>query len=154
PWDHGSTGPFRGGKGGTYEGGHRVPFIAAWPGRIEAGRVSAVPISIVDLLPTVAGLAGASTDVPADVDGADIWPLLSGAARKVAERRVRCGQDGRIEAGRLGARKRRVTRQTAEGAEQVELFHLERDPEERHEVAALNPDVVERLRRFISEANR
>lgn len=151
PWDHGSTGPFRGGKGGTYEGGHRVPFIAAWPGRIQAGRVSAVPISIVDLLPTVAALAGASSEVPADVDGADIWSVVSGGAEAMAERPLLYDQNGRIEAVRLGAWKLRVTRRPAE---QVELFHLERDPEERHEVAAQNAEVVERLRRFISEANR
>jgi len=56
PWDHGLTGPFRGGKAGTYEGGHRVPFLAVWPGRIKAGHVSDVPISTVDLLPTIARL--------------------------------------------------------------------------------------------------
>ena len=39
PWDHGSPGPFRGGKAGTYEGGHRVPFLAVWPAaRLPPGR--------------------------------------------------------------------------------------------------------------------
>ena len=51
PWDHGTTGPFRGGKAGTYEGGHRVPFIAVWPGTIRPAQVTDAPISIVDLVP-------------------------------------------------------------------------------------------------------
>ena len=41
PWDHGTPGPFRGGKAGTYEGGHRVPFIAAWPGTLSSGNAPA-----------------------------------------------------------------------------------------------------------------
>src|SRR5690606_19762497 len=114
PWDHGTTGPFRGGKAGTYEGGHRVPFIAAWPGRVAPGQVSSVPISIVDLLPTIAGLAGASKDVPADVDGTDIWPVVSGAAETLAERPLLYDNTGRVEAVRLGAWKLRVTRPKAD----------------------------------------
>lgn len=146
PWDHGTTGPFRGGKAGTYEGGHRVPFIAAWPGRIAPAQASSVPISIVDLLPTIAGLAGASKAVPADVDGTDIWPIVSGAAETMAERPLLYDNTGRVEAVRLGAWKLRVTRPKAEAPEQVELFHLVDDPGERYNQAAAHPDVVERLR--------
>lgn len=150
PWDHGTTGPFRGGKAGTYEGGHRVPFIAAWPGRIAPGQLSSVPISIVDLLPTIAGLAGASKDVPADVDGTNIWPVVSGAAKTMAERPLLYDNTGRVEAVRLGAWKLRVTRPKAEEPEQVELFHLVDDPGERYNQADAHPDIVARLRPHLS----
>ena len=149
PWDHGTTGPFRGGKAGTYEGGHRVPFVAAWPGRIAPAQVSSVPISIVDLLPTLAGLAGASKDVPADVDGTDIWPVGSGAAKTMAERPLLYDNTGRVEAVRLGAWKLRVTRPKEEAPEEVELFHLVDDPGERYNQADAHPDVVQRLRPFL-----
>ncbi|MCA9053014.1 MAG: sulfatase-like hydrolase/transferase, partial [Planctomycetaceae bacterium] len=64
PWlsygDHaGSTGPLREGKGTTFEGGVRVPFLARWPGRIPAGLVCDEPAMTIDVLPTVAELIGA-----------------------------------------------------------------------------------------------
>jgi len=74
----GKAGPLKGGKGSNLEGGVRVPFVARWPGKIPAGTVSAEPITIMDLLPTLTQLAGG--DVPTDrvIDGKDIWPLLAG----------------------------------------------------------------------------
>ena len=82
PWlssgDHaGSTGPLREGKGTTFEGGVRVPFLAWWPGRIPAGRVSAEPAMTIDVLPTLAGLLGAPLP-ERPIDGRDIWPILAG----------------------------------------------------------------------------
>lgn len=75
----GSAGPLRGGKGSTYEGGVRVPFVARWPGRIPAGRVTDEPITVMDLLPTLVKLAGGNAPTDRVIDGKDIWPLLSGA---------------------------------------------------------------------------
>ncbi len=82
PWlvkerEGGKASPLRAGKGTTYEGGMRVPFIARWPGKIPPGRLSSEVASVIDILPTVAGLAGAP--IPArPIDGKEIWPLLSG----------------------------------------------------------------------------
>src|SRR5205085_4208721 len=64
PWlsygEHGgSAGGLREGKGTTWEGGVRVPFIARWPGRIPAGTVCSEPAMTIDILPTVVRLAGA-----------------------------------------------------------------------------------------------
>ena len=72
----GSPGPLRGHKGLTWEGGMREPAIAWWPGRIEPGRETDQVASILDLLPTCAGLAGA--DLPEDrvFDGTDIGGLI------------------------------------------------------------------------------
>src|SRR5207253_1115861 len=76
PWYQGSAGNLQGRKGSTYEGGVREPFIARMPGRIPAGSVSSGLSSAMDLLPTIARLAGASS--PDAVDGVDIWPELTG----------------------------------------------------------------------------
>lgn len=73
----GSAAPFRGGKLTTFEGGVRMPFIARWPGRIPAGRTSDAIITGMDLHPTLAKLAGAALSKE-NIDGRDIWPLLSG----------------------------------------------------------------------------
>ncbi|TWU44802.1 Arylsulfatase [Rubripirellula tenax] len=74
----GSAGPLKGGKGSTLEGGVRVPFIARWPGNIPADTESDEAITCMDLLPTLAKLAGGK--IPSDrvIDGKDIWPLLAG----------------------------------------------------------------------------
>jgi arylsulfatase A len=84
PWlsygnNAGSAGPFREGKGTTFEGGVRVPFIARWPGHVAKGATSNAPAMTIDLLPTLAALAGAPP-VASDriIDGRDAWPVISG----------------------------------------------------------------------------
>lgn len=73
----GSAGPFREGKLTTFEGGVREPFIARWPGKVPAGRVSDELITGLDLLPTIAKLIG--SELPkAKIDGVDLSPLLLG----------------------------------------------------------------------------
>lgn len=83
PWllrgeNGGSATPFRNGKASTYEGGHRVPFIARWPGAIPAGTVSTEIATAMDLLPTFARLAGTTEPTDRVIDGKDILPLLKG----------------------------------------------------------------------------
>lgn len=151
-WDHGSTGPFRGGKATTYEGGHRVPFIATWPRALGVSRVSDEPISLVDLLPTLAAVAGAATALPGDLDGVDIRPVLTGARPASTDRVLLYDHQGRIEAVRAGPWKLRVTYPPDTPAGSVELFHLLRDPGERYNVAGAEPDVVRRLRVHVSPA--
>jgi len=74
----GSAGPLRGAKGSTFEGGVRVPFIACWTGKIPAGRETDEPIAIMDLLPTLVTLAGATAPNDRVIDGRDIWPVIAG----------------------------------------------------------------------------
>lgn len=75
----GSAGPHREGKGTAWEGGTRVPCVMRWPGKIPAGRTSDDLLMTIDLLPTIAGRAGAP--LPAlPIDGRDVWPLLAGSA--------------------------------------------------------------------------
>jgi arylsulfatase A-like enzyme len=71
-----ANGRWRGKKGAMEEGGHRVPFIAAWPGVIPAGRVSAATVLTMDFFPTLLGLAGARPPRHHVVDGVDLAPLL------------------------------------------------------------------------------
>ncbi len=91
PWYQGSAGRLRGRKWSTYEGGVRVPFIARWPSQIPAsasraktqqsgfpgiGHMSNAVVSAMDVLPTLARLAGATA--PKNLDGIDIGPILRG----------------------------------------------------------------------------
>ncbi len=74
-WEH-SNDPLRGEKCFNFEGGVRVPFIISWPSMIPQGKVSNVPGSFVDILPSIASITG--LPVPADrtIDGVDISPLF------------------------------------------------------------------------------
>ncbi|MET0649778.1 MAG: arylsulfatase, partial [Pyrinomonadaceae bacterium] len=71
-----SNGPFRGLKRELYEGGIRVPLLVRGPGRVRAGVTSAYPVTLCDLLPTAAALAGART--PFASDGVSLQSLLLG----------------------------------------------------------------------------
>jgi arylsulfatase A-like enzyme len=75
--------PLKGGKGTLYEGGHRVPFIFRWKGKIAAGRTEDTPIIGVDIYPTLVELA--SADVPPDytLDGKSIAGLLTGDEKTI-----------------------------------------------------------------------
>jgi len=73
----GSTGGLREGKGGTYEGGHRVPCLVRWPGVVPAGRVSNKLLTSMDILPTVAKLCGAQLPKQ-KIDGIDWVAHLKG----------------------------------------------------------------------------
>lgn len=83
PWlqygiDGGSAGPLRDGKGSTFEGGMRVPAIFRWPGEIPPHSCTGALAGNLDLLPTIASLAGAQLPRDRVLDGCDLWPLLSG----------------------------------------------------------------------------
>jgi arylsulfatase A-like enzyme len=70
------NGALRGQKGGLYEGGHRVPFLARWPGHIPAGRESSALLALIDLMPTFATLAGQKLPAGAAPDAVDVAKAL------------------------------------------------------------------------------
>jgi len=80
PGGCGSAYPFRGRKSLTQEGGHRVPFLARYSGMIPAGTVRDQAGVTFDLYTTLANLAGALLPADRTIDGADLWPVLSGAS--------------------------------------------------------------------------
>ena len=77
---HQSAGELQGSKYTSWEGGQREPAIFRWPGKIPPGRVRKEMAWSMDILPTLAKLAGAKLPADRIIDGKDIWPLLSGQA--------------------------------------------------------------------------
>lgn len=143
---HRCNGALRGYKGGLYEGGTRVPFIARWPGRIQAGTTCDQLISLVDLMATCADIVGAKLDVQDAPDSVSILPILEGkgAGGVVREYLVEQAGNGRL-AIRHGTWKLIPTspnRTTGGGAE---LFQLADDLGEEHNLAAEHPDKVREL---------
>lgn len=148
PKAFGTMGPLRGRKGSLYEGGIRVPMIARWPGKIQAGAVSEFPWSFCDVLPTLADLAGAR-GIPRNVDGISIAPVLLGK-KPPAERPIYWEAfegGGFHQAVRLGRWK--AVRHGLDSP--LELYDLPADPEEARNVASGHPEVVKKVEQFLAD---
>ena len=169
PWlsygEHaGNAGPLREGKGTMWEGGVRVPFLARWPGRVPAGTTCDEFAATIDLLPTIAALAGTGRPALA-IDGKDIAPLLRGDADARSpheahggwyDGQLRSVRDGRFKlvlphrygslAGKPGGQGGRPAPYQQQEAAQA-LYDLKADPGERTDVSAAHPEVVARLLR-------
>ncbi|MEX2114696.1 MAG: sulfatase [Pirellulales bacterium] len=176
PWlsygDHaGSAGPLREGKGTSWEGGVREPFIARWPGVIPAGSECRQPAMTIDLLPTIAGLIGA--ELPSHkVDGLDIWPLIAGqpGAKNphdayyfyYADNELQAVSSGtkklylphtyRTLAGRPGGRDGVPVDYEQRTLKGPELYDVVTDLGETTNIAADNPQVVEQLLAIAEQA--
>lgn len=135
-----SNGPFRGLKRELYEGGIRVPLFVRWPGRVFAGRSNGTPVTLCDFMPTAAALAGVGA--PTATDGASMLPLLLG--RRAPQRGPlywEFHEGGFVQAVRMGSWK--AVRKGLDGA--VELYDLQTDIGETHDVAARHPAIVRRI---------
>jgi arylsulfatase A-like enzyme len=147
----GSAGLLHGGKGMTWEGGMREPTIFWWPGTIKPSAIISEMGSTLDLLPTLANLAGAT--VPGDrvIDGFNLQPVLIGSEN--SPRDVMFYYRGtELYALRKGAYKAHfITEWSFEDDNNRKvhdpplLFNLEVDPSEKYNIAAENSNVLEEI---------
>ncbi len=163
----GSNAPLRGWGYDTSEGGQRMPMIARWPGRIPAGIVRDDVATMMDLLPTAAGLAG--TTVPSDpiIDGHDLAPALFSDKPAASP----YDKDGffyyhihQLQAVRCGPWKlylpleRKLTGLSGDLSKGVpaetRLFNLNEDLHEDRDLAARHPEIVARLTKLADTARR
>jgi arylsulfatase A-like enzyme len=127
------NGPYRAGKGTLYEGGTRVCALANWPGHVKPGVVNGV-MHAVDLYPTFAALAGASTAKAKPLDGKDVWGTIS-EGRPSPRTEVVYNIEPFRGAIREGDWK--LVWRTPLPAK-AELYDLAKDPGEQHDVASAN----------------
>ncbi|MCX7303465.1 MAG: arylsulfatase [Hyphomicrobiales bacterium] len=139
------NGPYRDGKGTLYEGGTRVAAFANWPGRIKPSNLGGM-IHVVDMLPTLAGLAGARLGKNKPLDGVDVWPAISGDAPSSRTEMV-YNVDPMSGAVR-SADWKLVWAATL--PQKVELFDLGKDPSETTNLAEQNPGRVKELQARIT----
>lgn len=142
-----NNGPYREGKGSLYEGGTRVCALANWPGKIQAGITVQGLIHVVDLYPTLAKLAGASTAKCKPLDGLDVWSTISRG-----EPSPRTEIVYNVEAFRAGIRQgdwKLIWR--APLPSKLELYNVVQDPSEKNNVAAEHPDRVAALQKRANE---
>jgi arylsulfatase A len=173
PWllygDHaGSAGLLREGKMTSFDGGVRECCIMRWPGKIPAGQVCKEMAWSMDLLPTVAKLAGSEAPTDRIIDGKDIWALISGQAGAKTPheayyvywgRELQAIRSGNWKLhlahnyqhpdppGRGGKPGKMVTLKIDEA-----LFDLANDPGEKTDVASQHPDVVKKLESIAERA--
>jgi arylsulfatase A-like enzyme len=141
------NGPYRDGKGSLYEGGTRVVAFANWPGHIPAASKVEGMIHVVDMYPTLAGLAGASLSKSKPLDGMDMWPTISQGKPSPRTELVY-----NIEPFRAGIREgdwKLVWRTPLPS--KPELYNIARDPSEKNDLAAQNPGKIAELQKRANE---
>ena len=154
----GVSGPLRGSKGCTLEGGVREPTIAWWPGRIESGSACDAIAGTTDILPTFVSIAGGKTRDDVKIDGCDISSILFGESTDSPRESWYYYQGTRLQAVRSGPWKLAITPQTLgmgikERPEDLtrpgfRLYNLNDEIGEVTNVAQQNPDVVARLQKM------
>jgi arylsulfatase A-like enzyme len=141
-----SSGPLRGVKRDLYEGGIRVPFIARYPGTVEAGTVSHHAAAFWDVMPTLAELAG--TEPAGPTDGISFLPALSGHGDAQAQHEYlywEFHEQGGKAALRKGNWKAVMLNVNNPEKTTVELYNLSEDLHEDSNLAAQHPQTVSEM---------
>jgi len=144
----GNNAPLRGQKGALYEGGIRVPTIANWPGKLQAGKCES-PIHVTDWMPTICELARHTPSKNLKWDGANVWPLLNGTAKREPRRLYWVAPGFRARALRVGDWK--LIEHGSGDSSKIELFDLANDPNETTNLASQMPERVTELRKQLNE---
>jgi arylsulfatase A-like enzyme len=131
------NGPYRRGKSSVYEGGVRVPSVVSWPGTLQPRRVDS-RITVQDVLPTLAQVAGLTLAQDHVPDGGNQWPTFSTGKPTSTPDYVTVGFDG--EAYYRDNWKLLVLR-----GEDPELYDLQADPTEAVNLADSMPDLTREL---------
>lgn len=139
----GSSGPLRGKKGQIWEGGHRVPAIAYWPGKIEAGGVSDLTAMGADLLPTMAAISGTALPDKLILDGINLLPHMI-ANKEPAPRPLFWSHKNQ-----LAIREGDFKLISNESFSEISLYNLKVDLGEENNIAAEYPDLVQELLKIL-----
>jgi arylsulfatase A-like enzyme len=159
-WGHRANAGWRGMKADIWEAGHRIPFLARWPGRIRAGSTTGEIACLTDLFATVAGVIGAPLPRDAAEDSFDLLPLLTGkVARSPREAVVHHSSQGhfairdrdwKLVLGHgSGGFTKPVEVATKPGDPPGELYDMRTDPGETRDLYTERPDVVARLTKLL-----
>ncbi|QDU96378.1 sulfatase family protein [Lignipirellula cremea] len=167
------TGGLRGAKGQNWEGGIRVPGIFCWPGTIAAGHVETMPAGVVDILPTVCGLLGLESPTDRHLDGSNLAPLLTGKPSEFERRQplfwhlqksrpivaMRDGDYSLVADPDYPLSTNNMFQEAwipeirAGGYTNFQLFNLAEDRQQKHNLAAEQPELLERLKKKLLEIN-
>jgi arylsulfatase A len=174
PWHtfrtHGGTaGLLRGAKGGTFEGGMRVPAIFWWPAKIKPGVVMDMATTM-DLMPTICRISGSPLPDDRIYDGYDLIPLLTGTGKSGRES-VLYYRGQKVYAARKGDFKAHFITQNEYGSQTAHpitvppielqnqptthepplLYNVSIDPSEKYNIADQHPEVIAEIRKMVEE---
>jgi arylsulfatase A len=136
-----SSGPLRGHKfGPKYEGHMRVSTLAWWPGKIPAGTVTSEIMATIDILPTVAKLAGQPIPQDRIIDGRDVSDILLGKENAKSPHNYHYYEKDGIRQGKW-----KLVRYRVKADRFAELYDLERDLGERNNLSKRYPEKVKAL---------
>ena len=152
----GTASPLRGYKMTTWDGGPRVPCVMRWPGKLPAGKVIDEIAATMDLMPTLARLAGTTEPQDRIIDGRDLMPLLTGKTDKSPHEAYYFFKHTILYAVRSGhwklvlprppkPKKLRWYGRLQEEVKEISLYNLKDDIGETTNLASQHPDVVARL---------
>ena len=156
-WGHRANGALRGQKADIHEGGHRIPFIARWPGKVRAGSTSHALLCLTDLFATVSAILGAPLADNVAEDSLSFLPALLGATPGAPMREaivhhsnggtfaIRHGPWKLVFGLGSGGFSEPRTIEPKPGGPQGQLYNLHDDPAEQRNVWLEKPDVVDRL---------
>ena len=169
-YGHDGARPWRGVKRDQWEGGHRVPFIVRWPGKIAAGSINEQTVCLTDVMATCAAITGAALPDNAAEDSFDLLPLLLGKERGAQARpytlhqtislalAIRRGPwkylDHRGSGGNdydKGELKHFALPDTAPDAPR-QLYNLETDPSEKENLYFKHPEIVKELKTLLDQS--
>lgn len=136
-----ANGRLQGRKGSMNEGGHRVPFVASWPGVIRAGTTNSQPVMTMDFFPTFAKLAGATLPDGRQLDGIDIMPFLK-------DQGIRTDRTLHWLFGNSWAVRKGVWKLIGKGNDPLTLVNLENDLQEKDNLLKQEPERVDELMRL------
>jgi arylsulfatase A-like enzyme len=148
-----SNGPLTGFKRSMHEGGIRVPMIARWPGKIEAGTVSDHPSGFCDFLVTACEIAGA--EAPKNTDGISYLPALLGQKDQKKHEYLYCESiEGATSVGVRHGDWKLVNYRGKKGKKRPNksdwrLYDLSKDIGEQNNLAAGHPEVVRKILGFL-----
>jgi arylsulfatase A-like enzyme len=154
---------FRGYKADIWEGGHRIPLVVRWPGKVKAGSVNKDVVSLADLMATCADILKIKLPENAGVDSYSILADMEGSSKGPARpATVYASIDGNFSiqqgkwklelcpgSGGWAAPKNKQAYQ--EGLPQVQLYDMDQDVSEKKNVEAQHPDVVKRLTALLEQ---
>ena len=146
-----SKGDLRGYKGSLYEGGIRVPTIVRWPGKTKPGSTTAAPSYFPDWFPTLCTIAGA--EKPKNLDGSDLVPVLSGQKFQRTKPMLWEFHGYGLQLAVTDFPWKAIRQQTRKRNSKWELYNLEKDPNEKTNLAAKHPKILNRLK-DISRSDR
>ncbi len=165
PQGHFPSGPCRGYKSDAWDGGHRIPCIARWPGQIPPGSECDQLVCLSDLMATCAEIVGDTLPDNAGEDSVSMMPLFRGEDRPIREQLVHHSIDGKfaIRDGHWklvlcpgsGGWTKNDAKAAAEGLPLVQLYDMQTDPGEQHNLQAEHPDkvreMVVRLKQIVAD---